>query len=84
MAKKPEDTQKRTTSDNAPAVDDVRTKQEMEAAEAKRKADAKLVATHPQETGASRSTKSHPKVHKSQEEGPVQDMPDEPVVEDEP
>jgi hypothetical protein len=35
-------------------------------------------------TDASAPAKSHPKLHKSEEEGPIQDTSGEPFVEDEP
>ena len=35
-------------------------------------------------TDVSAPAKSHPKLHKSEEEGPIQDTSGEPIVEDEP
>ena len=85
MAKKPDDTkpQKGAASENA-AVDYVRTKQELDAAEAKRPADGEFNAARQARTDPSSPAKSHPKLHKSEEEGPIQDTPGEPIVEDEP
>ncbi len=87
MAKKSQDTkpQEGAASESATAVDYVRTKQELDAAESKRQAEADLAAAH-QPAGADFSSpaKSHPKVHRSEEEGPIEDTSGEPVVEDEP
>jgi hypothetical protein len=85
MAKKPDDTkpQKGAASENA-AVDYVRTKQELDAAEAKRQADGEFNDARQPRTDASAPAKSHPKLHKNEEEGPIQDTPGEPIVEDEP
>jgi hypothetical protein len=87
MTKKSQDTkpQEGAASENATAVDYVRTKQELDAAEAKRRAEADLAAAHqPAEADPSPPAKSHPKVHRSEEEGPIEDTSSEPVVEDEP
>lgn len=87
MAKKAQDTksQEGAASEHATAVDYVRTKQELDAAEAKRQAEADLAAAHSRaEADPSTSAKSHPKVHRSEEEGPIEDTANEPVVEDEP
>lgn len=86
MTKNPQDTklQKGQAADNATAVDYVRTKQELDAAETKRRAEADLNAAHRAEADATQSAKSRPKVHRSTEEGPVQDRSYKPVVEDEP
>jgi hypothetical protein len=85
MAKNPDDVkpQKGAASDSA-AVDSVRTKQELDAAEAQRQADGELDAARQARTDVSAPAKSHPKLHKSEEEGPIQDTSGEPIVEDEP
>jgi hypothetical protein len=57
--------QKGASAENASAVDSVQTKQELDAAEAKRQAEADLGAAGRAESGASSSTKPHPKVHQS-------------------
>lgn len=87
MAKKSQDTkpQEGAASESASAVDYVRTKQELDAAEAKRQAEADLAAARRRaEADPSSPAKSHPKVHRSEEEGPIEDTSGEPVVEDEP
>ena len=85
MAKKPDDTKPKNGAapENA-AVDYVRTKQALDAAEAKRQADAALDIGRRAKTDASAPAKGHPKLHKSDEEGPAQDTSAEPIVEDEP
>jgi hypothetical protein len=45
---------------------------------------AELDATRQARTDVSVPAKSHPKLHKSEEEGPIQDTSGEPFVEDEP
>jgi hypothetical protein len=85
MAKKPDDTQsQKGAAPENPAVDYVRTKQELDAAETKRQAEAELDAAHRTRADAPAAAKSHPKLHKSEDEGPIQDTSSEPVVEDEP
>ncbi|PVE22375.1 hypothetical protein DC522_21590 [Microvirga sp. KLBC 81] len=87
MAKKSQDTKPQegaASEKNATAVDYVRTKQELDAAEAKRRAEADIAAAHRAGAGPSSPAKSHPKVHRNEEEGPIEDTSGEPVVEDEP
>ena len=84
MANNPDDAkpQRGTASDGA--ADYVRTKQELDAAEAQRQTDGELDATRQARTDVSAPAKSHPKLHKSEEAGPIQDTSGEPFVEDEP
>lgn len=86
MANKPQDPkpQDGQASKEAPAADYVRTKQEVDASEAKRQAEAKPAETQSHEDAASPPAKSHPKVHRNEETEPIQNSSDEPVVEDEP
>jgi hypothetical protein len=86
MVKNPQNTkpQKEASSENATAVDDGRTKQALEVAETRQRPEGDVGAADRAESGASSPAKTHPKVHKSGEEGPVQDTASEPVVEDEP
>jgi hypothetical protein len=82
MANKPQDP--KLTPNHAAAVDDVRTKQEVQAAETKRKAEADLASAHQGKAEPSPHAKSHPKLHRSEETGPIEETSIEPVVEDEP
>jgi hypothetical protein len=84
MTKKPRDTKLQEEAESATAVDSVRTKQEFDSGEAEQQAEADLTAARQAGTDASRSRKSHPKVHRSKEEGPMQDTSGESTVEDEP
>ncbi|MGO4527292.1 hypothetical protein AB4097_20855 [Microvirga sp. 2MCAF35] len=85
MARKPEDVkaQNGATPEN-PVADDVRTKQQLDASEAKREAEAGIDAASRDGKEALAHEKAHPKVHKSQDEEPTQDTAGQPVVEDEP
>jgi hypothetical protein len=85
MAKKPEDGKPHggTTPEN-PVVEDVRTKQALDAAKTKRQADAEIDAAGQAGKTAQAPEKVHPKVHKHEDEGPAQDTTGQPVVEDEP
>ena len=60
------------------------TKPRHEASEVKREAEADIDATSRAGKSAPAHEKVHPKVHKSQDEGPIQDTTGQPVVEDEP
>jgi hypothetical protein len=84
MTKKPHDTKPQEEAENATAVDSVRTNQELDAPKVKQQAEADPAAARQAETDASPSGKSHPKVYRSKDEGPMQDTPVEPNVEDEP
>jgi len=71
MAKKPDDTQSRKEAAPENAADAVRTKQETDT-ETKRRPEASTPA------------KPHPKLHRVEDEGPIEDTSVEPFVEDEP
>ena len=77
MTRKPQDTKLHPEAESAAAVASARTKQELDSAEAKRRAQADPAADSP-------SGRIHPKVHRSEEEEPIQDTSGEPNVEDEP
>ncbi len=71
MTRKSDDTQSSKGADPEKAADDGRMKQQRDV-ETRRPAEAPATA------------KSHPKLHRSEDEGPIQDSSGEPVVEDEP
>jgi len=74
----------RPASENATAVDYVRTKQEVEAAAAKREAEAELAKASRVETGMASPTDATSK-HRGRIPGDtLQDTTDEPIIEDEP
>jgi len=82
MAKNPQNpNEQNEQATGVTAPDDERRTQEQGAAETERLKGADLTGA-----GASHAPKSHPKVHRIDEEDeePEQDMPGEPLVEDEP
>lgn len=85
MTKRPHGTppHKGAAPENA-AVEDVRTKKELDAAETKRQADAEFEAARRARADIPTTGKSHPKLHRNEDEGPIQDTSGEPAVEDEP